>query len=133
MIVSSSANDPEKGTNLHENNGKAVKGNLITDPQDPYFDGNHPQNHSIDLLEGFFMLEEDLNSDSEDELEDEECEDESTDEPMTNTDIVAFTQKLAEAQLAAVKAECIAMAEKPNWKCHYTGNSKRTKWYHAQK
>jgi hypothetical protein len=60
-------------------------------------------------------------------------EDESTDKPVTDTDIAAFTQMLAEAQLATVKAECIATAEKLNRKCHYTGNSKRTKQYHAQK
>ena len=91
-------------------------------------------NHANDLLEeGFFMLEEDLGSDSEDEIEDEELEDESIDKPVTDADIVAFTQILAEAQLAAVKAERIATAEKPNRKRHYTGNSKRTKRYHAQK
>jgi hypothetical protein len=62
-----------------------------------------------------------------------ELEDESIDQPVTGADIVAITQILAEAQLAAVKAECIATAEKPNQKCHYTGNSKRTKRYCAQK
>lgn len=75
----------------------------ITDLQDPDFDENSPQNHANDLLEeGFFMLEEDLGSDSEDEIEDEELEDESIDKPVTDADIVAFTQILAEAQLAAV-------------------------------
>jgi hypothetical protein len=90
----------------------------ITDPQDPDFDGNqlqNSQNHTIDLLEeGFFMLEEDLGSDSKDEIEDKECEDESTHKPVTDADIVAFTQRLAEAQLAVVKAEHVAMGEKPN-------------------
>jgi len=106
----------------------------ITDPMDPDFDGNQPQRHPVDLLEeGFFILDEDLGSDTEDEMEDEECEDESTDKPVTDADIVAFTKMLAEAQLAVVKAECIARAKKPNRKCHYTGNSKRTKQYHAQK
>ena len=55
------------------------------------------------------------------------------DKPVTDADIVAFTQILAEAQLAAVKDECIATAEKHNQKRHYTGNSQRTKRYHAQK
>jgi hypothetical protein len=87
----------------------------ITDLQDPDFDENPPQNYANDLLEeGFFMLEEDLGLDSEDKIEDEELEDESIDKPVTDTDIVAFTQILAEAQLAAVKAERIATAEKPN-------------------
>jgi hypothetical protein len=106
----------------------------ITNPQDPDFDGSRPQNHPVDLLEeGFFMLDEDLGSDSEDEIDDEECEDENTDKVVTDTDIARFAERLAEAQLAAVKAECVAMAEKPNRKCHYTGNSKRTKQHHAQK
>jgi hypothetical protein len=106
----------------------------ITDPQDPYFDGNQPQNHPVDLLEErFFMLDEDLGSDSEDEIDDEECEDETTDKVVTDTDIAHFTERLAEAQLAAVKAEHVAMAEKPNRKRYYTGNSKRTKQHHAQK
>ncbi|KAF8507884.1 hypothetical protein BU17DRAFT_100179 [Hysterangium stoloniferum] len=107
----------------------------ITDPQDPYFDGSRPQNHPVDLLEeGFFMLDEDLGSDSEDEIDDEECEDETTDKVVTDTDIARFTKRLAEAQLAAVKAERVTMAEKKlNRKCHYTGNSKRTKQHHAQK
>ena len=79
----------------------------IMDPQDPDFKGNPPQNCLIDLLEeGFFMLNKDLDSDNEDEIEDEECKDESMDKPVTDADIVAFTQILAEAQLAAVKAEC---------------------------
>ena len=96
------------------------------------FEGNPPQHSAIDLLEkGFFMLDEDLGSDSEDETEDEEHEDESIDKPVTDEDIVTFTQILAEAQFAAVKTEHIATAEKPNRKCHYTGNSKRTKRYHA--
>ncbi|KAF8506419.1 hypothetical protein BU17DRAFT_71306 [Hysterangium stoloniferum] len=60
------------------------------------------------------MLDEDLGSDSEDEIDDEECEDETTDKVVTDTDIACFTKRLAEAQLAAVKAECVAMAEKPN-------------------
>ena len=80
----------------------------IMDPQDPDFKGNLPQNCSIDLLEaGFFMLDED-------KIEDKECKDESMDKPVTDAHIVAFTQILAEAQLAAVKAECITTAEKPN-------------------
>ena len=87
----------------------------ITDPQDPDFDRNQLQNHTVDLLEeGFFILDEDLGSDSEDELEDEECEDKSTDKTVTDTDIAAFTQRLAETQLAGVKVEHIAMAEKLN-------------------
>ena len=56
----------------------------ITNPQDPDFDGNQPQNQPVDLLEeGFFMLDEDLGSDShgEDEIDDEECEDESMCKP----------------------------------------------------
>ena len=37
----------------------------IMDPQDPDFEGNPPQNCSIDLLEeGFFMLDGDLDSDA---------------------------------------------------------------------
>ena len=102
----------------------------ITDPEDPDFHGNHSKNHAVDLLEeGFFVLDENLDSDSEDEG----CEDECADESVTDADIAAFTQILAEAQLAAVKAEQLAKAEKPNRKHHYTGNSKRTRQYHAQK
>ncbi|KAF8804583.1 hypothetical protein BYT27DRAFT_7259069 [Phlegmacium glaucopus] len=87
----------------------------ITDPQDPDFDGNQPQKHPVDLLEeGFFILDEGLGSDTEDEMEDEECEDESTDKPVTDADIAAFAKMLAEAQLAVVKAEHIAQAEKPS-------------------
>ncbi|KAF8804556.1 hypothetical protein BYT27DRAFT_7300076, partial [Phlegmacium glaucopus] len=87
----------------------------ITDPQDPDFDGNQPQKHPVDLLEeGFFILDEDLGSDTEDKMEDEECEDESTDKSVTDADIAAFAKMLAEAQLAAVKAEHIAQAEKPS-------------------
>jgi hypothetical protein len=87
----------------------------ITNPQDPDFDRNQPQKEPVDLPEeGFFILDEGLDSDTEDEIEDEECEDESTDKPVTDADIAAFTKILAEAQLAAVKAECIAKAEKPN-------------------
>ena len=52
---------------------------------------------------------------------------------MTDADIGTFTQMLAEAQLAAVKAERITTADRPNRKRHYTGNSKRTEQYHAQK
>lgn len=100
----------------------------ISDPQNLYFDRNPPE-------EGFFMLEEDLGSDSDSEIEDEENKDESTDKiaSLTDADIVAFTRRLAEAQLAAVKAEQITMTEKPNRKRRYTGNSERTKRYHAQK
>ena len=48
------------------------------------FEGNPPQHSAIDLLEeGFFMLDEDLGSDSEDETKDEECKDESIDKPVT--------------------------------------------------
>ena len=48
----------------------------ITDPQDPYFNEYQSWNHPADVLEeGFFILDKDLGSDSEDE----ECEDESTD------------------------------------------------------
>ena len=87
----------------------------ITDPQDPDFDENWPQNQLVDLLEqGFFMLDEDLGSDTEDEIDNEECEDESMDKVVTDTDIMHFTQWLAEAQLAAVKAEHIKMAKKPH-------------------
>jgi hypothetical protein len=66
----------------------------IMDPQDPDFEGNLPQNWSIDLLEaeeGFFMLGKDLDSDNEDKTKDEECENESMDKPVINADIVAFT------------------------------------------
>jgi hypothetical protein len=102
----------------------------ITDPEDPDFQGNHSKSHAVDLLEeGFFVLDENLDSDSEDEG----CEDECADESVTDADIAAFTEILAEAQLAAVKAEQLAKAEKPNRKRHYTGNSKRTRQYHAQK
>ena len=65
------------------------------------------------------MLEEDLGSDSEDEIDDEECEDETTDKVVTDTDIACFAERLAEAQLAAVKAERVAMAEKPNRKLYF--------------
>ena len=54
----------------------------ITNPQDPDFDGNQPQNQPVDLLEeGFFMLDEDLGSDSEDKIDDKECKDESMGKP----------------------------------------------------
>ncbi|KAF8526919.1 hypothetical protein BU17DRAFT_82373 [Hysterangium stoloniferum] len=77
--------------------------------------GNQPQNHPVNLLEeGFFILNKDLSSDNEGEIEDEECKDESTDKPVPDADIVAFTQMLAETQLAVVKAEHIATAEKLN-------------------
>ena len=70
----------------------------ITDPQDPDFDGNQPQNQPVDLLEeGFFMLDEDLSSDSEDEIDDEECKDESMDKVVTDTDIARFTEWLTES------------------------------------
>jgi hypothetical protein len=102
----------------------------ISSCQDPYFDGNQLPNHQTDLPEeGFFILDENLGPESEDE----ECEDEFTDKNVTDADITAFTQLLAEAQLAAVKAERAEKSEKPNRKRHYTGNSKRTKQYHAQK
>ena len=89
---------------------------IQTDLEDLDFNGNPPHNHAID---------------SEDEIDNEEIEDESMDKPVTDADIVAFTQILAEAQLAAVKAErTVATADKPNRKRHYIGNSKRTKRYH---
>ena len=56
--------------------------NDVTNPQDPDFDGNQPPNHPADILEeSFFILDEDLGSDSEDEIE-EEYEDESTYKPL---------------------------------------------------
>jgi hypothetical protein len=124
----------EKGPNLCKKMGRRPKATIlcinnlghaqkklqaqvkdIMNPQAPYFEGNPSQNCSIDLLEeGFFMLDKDLDSDDEDETEDEECKDESMDKPVTNADIVAFTQILGKAQLAAVKAEHITTAEKLN-------------------
>jgi hypothetical protein len=76
----------------------------ITDPVDPDFQGNHSKSHAVNLLEeGLFVLDENLDSDSEDEG----CEDECADESVTDADIAAFTEILAEAQLAAVKAELV--------------------------
>ena len=59
----------------------------ITATEDPYFVQNTAQNATNDHLEqGFFILEEDLG-------------------PNTDADIFTFSQILAKAQLAAVKAE----------------------------
>ena len=67
----------------------------ITATEDLYFVQNTAQNATNDHLEqGFFILEEDLG-------------------PNTDADIFTFSQILAEAQLAAVKAEQEATQEWP--------------------
>jgi hypothetical protein len=86
------------------------------------------------LLDGFILddespSEEDFDSDEDEELD---AEDELN-ELMNEAKIKHFNDILFEAQAMAVKAECEAHSEKPKRKRHYTGNSTRTRQYHAQK
>lgn len=111
----------------------------VTTMEDPDSDfvQNTTQNAADDLPsqvleQGFFIpgLEEDLYSDTDEGESDDE---EEAGDVKTNADISMFSQILAEAQLAAVKAEREAAYERPNRKRYYTGNALRTKRYHAQK
>ena len=95
-----------------------------------------------DLLEeGFFFLDEGDDSDimiDEDsegsESEDEGIDEDELDELQNEADIEYFNAVLIEAQVMAVNAEREAAGQKKSKrKRHYTGNSDRTKRYHAQK
>jgi len=85
---------------------------------------------------GFFILDEYSDSDSDNDmdidLEEGELEDE-LEELRNEEEIHHFGQILLEAQTLAVKAEREAAEERPKRKRHYTGNSVRTKRYHAMK
>ena len=91
-----------------------------------------------DLLEhGFFFLDDESpseeDSDASDSDEDEELDEDELDGLINEAKIEHFNAILFEAQAMAVKAECEANGEKPKRKRHYTGNSTRTRQYHAQK
>ena len=105
----------------------------VTDQENTDFEPSSTQNqhHHDDLLEeGFFILEEDLGSESELDDEDEGSDEEST---ASESAIAEFMRVLGEAQLAAVKLEAEARSEKPNRKRQYTGNAPHTKRRHAAK
>ena len=93
------------------------------------------------LEEGFFFLDEGDDSDimiDEDsegsESEDEGIDEDELDELQNEADIEYFNAVLIEAQVMAVNAEREAAGQKKSKrKRHYTGNSDRTKRYHAQK
>lgn len=90
----------------------------VTATEDPDFAQNMKQNSGDSLLEqGFFILEKDLDSDTDGNDDDN---DEDAGDLKTDSDISMFSQFLAEAQLAAVKAECDAAQEQPNHKRHCT-------------
>jgi len=90
------------------------------------------------LLEhGFFFLDDESSpeedSDVSDSDEDEELDEYELDGLINEKKIEHFNAILFEAQAMAVKAEREANGEKPKRKHHYTGNSTRTRQYHAQK
>jgi len=109
---------------------------------------NNPQNPSVedasddedldfednDLLEhGFFFLDDSPSEEDSDSDEDEELDEDELDGLINEAKIEHFNAILFEAQAMAVKAEREANGEKPKRKRHYTGNSTRTRQYHAQK
>ena len=105
---------------------------LVEDEEDQDY---LPPADKVDLLEhSFFVLDEysDSDSDSEIDLEDRDLECE-LEELRNEEEIHHFGQILSEAQALAVMAEREATEGRPNRKRHYTGNSVRTKRYHAMK
>ena len=83
----------------------------ITATEDPDFVQNTAQNATNDHLEqGFFILEEDLGPNTDDDEDEEEAGNLNI---KTDADIFTFSQILAEVQLAAVKAEQEATQEWP--------------------
>jgi hypothetical protein len=104
----------------------------VSDDEDTNFDDRE------DILDhGFFFVdEEDMSSDEDDlesESEDEELDEDELDELANEAALNHFNAILSEAQKMAIKAEQEAAGQKPKRKQHYTGNSARTKRYHAQK
>ena len=102
-------------------------------------DEGSASNSEDDLLErGFFFLDEDpdaedVDDDSDASDLDEESLGEELQELKTEAEIRHFSAVLAEAQAMAVKAEREATEGKRKRPRHYTGNSIRTKRYHALK
>jgi hypothetical protein len=92
------------------------------------FEDNNLQEHGFFILDDEFLSEEDIDSDEDEELD----EDELTG-LMNEEKIKQFNDILFKAQAMALKAEHEARSEKPKRKRHYTGNSTRTRQYHAQK
>jgi len=79
--------------------------------EDPDYTQNPTQNAADNLIEqGFFILDEDLGSDTDEDESDDEKE---AVDVKTDADIFMFSRILAEAQLAAVKAEREAAQERP--------------------
>jgi len=108
----------------------------VTDLEDDHIDQGPPQDPFGDLLEhGFFLLDEDLGSDSDSDEEDEfyTADETNSETPPSEESLLVFSRMLQEAQLAAAKLEHEAKSEKTSRKRHYTGNAPRTKRYHAAK
>jgi len=90
--------------------------------------------------EGFLLLDEFSDSDSDASDFDSDLEDldtgeidEELEELKSEDDINRFNAILSEAQKLAATAEKIAAEEKPKWQKHYTRNSKHTLRRHALK
>ena len=87
-----------------------------------------------DLLEhGFFFLDEESLSEEDLDGSDEELDEDELHGLISEAKIEHFNAILFEAQAMAVKAGREASGEKRKRKRHYTGNSSRTRRYHAQK
>jgi len=124
-------NQAKKPTKVHTSMGRQSKAtkarysNLgrINNPQKP-------------MEHGFFFLDEEPSEeglDVSDSDEDEDLDEDELDGLINEAKIEHFNAILFEAQAMAVKAEREANGERPKRKRHYTGNSNRTRQYHAQK
>src|SRR5271156_4501282 len=120
---------------IARNSRKATVEDCLSDEEDM---GSFDEEEDI-LEHGFFIADdyEGPLEDSEYEYDSESDEEVSEDEVSTLKNEAAihhFNQILFEAQAMAVKAEKDASGEqRRKRKHHYTGNSVRTKQYHAQK
>lgn len=99
----------------------------VSNDEDSDFEGDDLPKHGFFFLDGESSTEED-SDDSDKELDEDEL-----DRLINEAKIQHFNAIFFEAQAMAVKAEREASGEKPKRKCHYTGNTSRTRRYHAQK
>jgi hypothetical protein len=126
---------PSKATKARRNNLQRLKNHQkstvegVSNDEASYFEDEDLLEH---VLDDAFSSEDDSYSDDPDS-DDEELEDDELDGLMNEAKIEHFNAILFEAQAIAVKAECEASGKRTKRKRHYTGNSNRTRQYHAQK
>jgi hypothetical protein len=124
-----------KATTARINNLQKSTGPRNATVEDVFNDEDVNYEQDDDLLdEGFFFLDDDATEDDSDDCdsEDDEVDEDKLESLQNEAAIEHFNAVLREAQALAVKAEREAAGERKR-KRHYSGNSERTKRYHAQK